>query len=236
MTAGMSEPILISDRFRGPPGSANGGYTCGRVAAHVGNPAEVTLRDRPPLGQPLNVERHGDQVHLVHNQTLVAEGVAAEPAVQVPARVSFDAATEVSAPISPEDHPYPECFVCGPLRSPGDGLRIYPGRIEDRDVFAAPWIPDESLDRGDGVVDNVFMWAALDCPSGFATILLGPRSPIILGRLTAQIIESVAVGERLVVVGAPISRDGRKRFAGTAIFSERGDVKGLAHATWIELR
>ena len=43
----------IDPRFNGPPGSGNGGYTCGLVAGLLGGPAEVTLRLPPPLGTPL---------------------------------------------------------------------------------------------------------------------------------------------------------------------------------------
>jgi hypothetical protein len=38
-----------------------------------------------------------------------------------------------------------------------------------------------------------------------------------------------------VVVGWPLGQEGRKRFAGTAVFGGGGDVLGLARATWILL-
>ena len=46
----MGEEVVIDRRFRGPPASANGGYTCGLVAAALGTwAAEVNLRVPPPL-------------------------------------------------------------------------------------------------------------------------------------------------------------------------------------------
>jgi hypothetical protein len=51
----VSDPIVIDRRFRGPPESGNGGYTCGLVAGRVDGPAEVTLRLPPPLEEPLTV-------------------------------------------------------------------------------------------------------------------------------------------------------------------------------------
>ncbi len=42
-------------------------------------------------------------------------------------------------------HPYPTCFVCGPQRVAGDGLCIFPGPVEGRSLFAAPWTPDRTL-------------------------------------------------------------------------------------------
>lgn len=182
------------------------------------------------------MESRGDKMVALQGDTLVAEAAAAEPDVPVPAAVTFEAAREVSAPASLDDHYFPECFVCGPLRQPEDGLCIYPAPIPDRDVVASPWVPDATLARDGETVENVFMWSALDCPSGFATTFLGPRSMIILGRLTARVVEPVTVGQKVVVIGFPVDRDGRKLFTGSAVFSEEGDVKGVAQATWIELR
>jgi hypothetical protein len=45
--------ITVPHRFRGPSDSGNGGYSCGVIAAHAGNPAEVTLRRPPPLDTPM---------------------------------------------------------------------------------------------------------------------------------------------------------------------------------------
>jgi hypothetical protein len=46
------EHLTIGARFNGPDGSANGGYTCGRIAALMGGNAEVTLRS-PDRGETL---------------------------------------------------------------------------------------------------------------------------------------------------------------------------------------
>ena len=34
----MTDSLVISSRFCGPPGSGNGGYVCGRVAAYLDGP------------------------------------------------------------------------------------------------------------------------------------------------------------------------------------------------------
>jgi len=49
--------LIIPSRFCGPPGSGNGGYVCGRIAAYVDGPATVTLRRPTPLGAPMAIER-----------------------------------------------------------------------------------------------------------------------------------------------------------------------------------
>ena len=53
----MTDSLAIPSRFCGPPGSGNGGYVCGRIAAYVDGPVTVTLRRPPPLATPMAVER-----------------------------------------------------------------------------------------------------------------------------------------------------------------------------------
>ena len=50
------------------------------------------------------------------------------------------------SPYDQDRHPLPMCFVCGPARVHGDGLRIIPGALPPRPdyktgTFAAPWVP-----------------------------------------------------------------------------------------------
>jgi hypothetical protein len=48
------ERVVIVERFQGPPGSANGGYVCGLLAARMApGPLRVTLRRPVPLERPL---------------------------------------------------------------------------------------------------------------------------------------------------------------------------------------
>jgi hypothetical protein len=53
----MTQSLVIAPRFRGPPGTGNGGYVCGRIAAHLDGPAEITLRRPPPLAIAMTIER-----------------------------------------------------------------------------------------------------------------------------------------------------------------------------------
>src|SRR5580692_6394852 len=71
---GMTQTLLIAPRFCGPPGSGNGGYVCGRIAAYLCGPAQVTLRRPAPLATPLAVERDGGgSVRIHHGGILIAE-------------------------------------------------------------------------------------------------------------------------------------------------------------------
>src|SRR5687767_3790647 len=122
----MSEQVVIDRRFRGPPESANGGYACGVVAAHLEpSPAvEVTLRAPPALDRPLTVEVRDRGARLLDGADLVAEGEpAAAPQVEPPGPISLEEAERARAgsPMQ-HQHPYPSCFVCSPARD--DGLRV----------------------------------------------------------------------------------------------------------------
>lgn len=239
----MSAEIRIDRRFCGPPDSGNGGYTCGLVAAEVHGPAEVTLRRPPPLDTPLHVDTDGVAVRVFDGDALVAEGVArsGDLGVEVPEPVGIGDAGRAGArsPLHehPEDHPFPTCFVCGPRRALGDGLRILVGPVTGRDVAADAWTPGADLAGEDGVVRPEFVWAALDCSGGVGSWLVEPLegNPYVLGRLAVRIPGVVRAGEPHAVVGWRISVDGRKQTAGSAIFTAPGDVACVARATWIQL-
>ena len=227
----MSETVTIDRRFNGPDGSGNGGYTCGLLAHQLGSVAEVTLRRPPPLDRALALVREEERICLLDGDLLVAECCAGRPDLDPPASPSFAEAEEAARSYPGfVEHAFPTCFVCGPDRS--DGLRIFAGPLEGRDVVAAPWIPADSLgDEGNRVTEEL-VWAALDCPGAFA-VGFSERGETVLGRMTARIDARPRVGERHVVVAWPLGEDGRKLYAGTALFTERGDLLALARQIWI---
>ena len=230
----MGEQAIIDRRFRGPPDSGNGGYVCGVVAGLIGGTAEVTLRRPPPLERPLAVERSEDGVALRDGETLIAEGAPASVEIEVPEPVTFEeAVTAAKSYLGFRHHPFPTCFVCGPKRAEGDGLRIFPGWVADRNIVAAPWTPDASVADEDGQVRPEIVWAALDCPSGFAVIT--PETVAVLGRLAVKLVAPVQPGKRHVAIGWPLGEDGRKLYAGAALFSQDGRLRAFARATWVRL-
>ena len=216
--------LVIDPRFNGPVGSANGGYTCGLVADFLGGTAEVTLRRPPPLGQPLEVERDARGVVVRDGDSVVAEAVEATLALAIPDPPTTEEAARASSRYPGfDEHAFPTCFVCGPDREPGDGLRIFAGPHRD-DLVAAPWTPTE--------VDRRVVWAALDCPGAIA-VGFPDRGETLLGRFSAIVDELPEVGEPCVVVGWPLGEEGRKLYAGTALYGEGGRPLALARATWI---
>jgi hypothetical protein len=229
----VSTDVVIERRFRGPPQSGNGGYSCGVVADGVSGVATVTLRLPPPLDRPLTLTGDGEQSRLTDGENIVGEAARSTLDLEVPEVPGLEVAVEAARHYAGfEFHPFPGCFVCGPERAPGDGLRIFPGPVGTSDIVAAPWTPDASLRGVEGMIDRRYVWAALDCPSYFG---LPSAPPALLGRLTAWIEALPEVGEPLVAIGWPIEVEGRKYFAGSALANREGEVLARAAATWIEL-
>jgi hypothetical protein len=221
--------LVFDRRFRGPLTSVNGGYACGRLAVFVDSEVvEVTLRRPPPLERVLQVRSDGTSAQLLDGDDLVVEARPGTLDLQPPSPVSVaeaeDAATRhvrVGNPI------FRECFVCG-IRDEGDGLGIHAGPVAGREsLHAARWTVAEA--------SREVVWAAIDCPGAYAVGATG-RGEIVLGRMTARVDRVPEVGERCVVVSWPLGEDGRKLYAGTALFGEDGRVLGLARATWIAPR
>jgi hypothetical protein len=138
------------------------------------------------------------------------------------------------------DPMFPGCFVCGTDREPGDGLRIFPGRVYGRPLWAAPWTPDMSLMGNGGAVRQEMVWAALDCPSGIAAAeaaSLSAETAILLGRMTVTLATQPAgrpaPGDQCRVVAWPVARDGRKLTAGSALLGPDGTVIAAASTVWL---
>jgi hypothetical protein len=229
------ESLSISKRFCGPSRSGNGGYVCGRIARHIPGCARVRLFIPPPLESPLSIDAVAQHLRLMAGATVVAEGRPAELDLEPPAAPSFDQAAEASKSyLGFTYHSFPRCFVCGPQRPEGDGMRIFAGPVEGQALVAAPWHVDASLADGSAVPD-AFLWAALDCPSAFALLPARPGMTIVLGEMCARIEGRVRPGDRCVAAAWPIRREGRKRIAGSAVFRVSGEIVAVGRSTWIEV-
>jgi hypothetical protein len=240
------DSLLVAPRFCGPPGSGNGGYVSGRVAAYLDGPVTVTLRKPPPLDTPMAVERDGEGVlRVTHNGALIAEATPADegPALEVPELVSAEETHAAAGRAAYYDDPvFPGCFVCGMDRGPGDGLRIFPGQVAGRPLWAAPWTPDRSVTDDGGPVRQEMVWAALDCPSGIAAAEaagLTADTAILLGRMTATLAARSAAlpaaGDQCRVLAWPEGRDGRKLTAGSALLGPDGTVLAAASTVWLTI-
>jgi hypothetical protein len=233
--------LRVPARFCGPPGVANGGFASGSLAALLGGAAEVTLRRPVPLDRPLVVRGDGDGTLAVEDGgVLLAEARPAKPPVALPtgpATVTPPAA-EAAAGRSPyyDDPVFPGCFVCGPARPPGDGLRIFPGRVAGRTLWAAPWTPEETVAGADGHIRPEVVWAALDCPSGIAVADaadLPTGTAVVLGRMAAAVGGRPRPDDRCTVVAWPLAGGGRKLHAGSALLGPDGEALAAATTLWI---
>lgn len=227
--------LSIPSRFCGPPGSANGGYVASKLADHISGAVRVRLQQAVPMEESLAVHLDDGVVALRHGDELLARAWQTNLDLDVPAAPSFDDALEATSRyVARDEHPFPRCFVCGTEREEGDGLRLFAGPLIDRDVVATPWTPDHSL-TPDQRIPNEFVWAAIDCPAYFGSCIHTAPTTSVLGEIAARLDGEVHVGERCVVIGWKLGKEGRKEFVASALFGEDGRCVGVSQATWINL-
>jgi hypothetical protein len=253
--------VVIPGRFNGPLRSGNGGYCSGVFGALVEGPAAVDLRSPVPLDTPLAVvDDHGPSggkgeggaagsgdgkcgagtgagVRIFDGETLVASArPAAALALEPPAPVDLAEASEGCRHYrGAADGEFAHCFVCGRARE--DALGVFAGPVPGRDLVAAPWTPPDWSAADDGSVRPELVAAALDCPAYFAGVIEFEVPPVaFLAHFEVALRAPVPVGEELVAVGWPRRREGRKRWAGSAILTAAGEPLALAEALMIQPR
>ena len=169
--AGAYAPtVIIPGSRNGALGSGHGGYSAGVFAECIDGPAEVSLRRPVPLDTELTVVPDGEIARVLHGSELVAEvEPAGEIALDVP-RASIDEAREAAGRYGgPPDEVFASCYVCGPKRD--DSFHIFAGPVPGRALVACPWTPPAWAADDDGRVLPEHVWAALDCPTYFASHL-----------------------------------------------------------------
>jgi hypothetical protein len=238
--------LIIPSIFVGPPKIANGGYVCGLMANFIDGPADVLIKMPTPVDHEMQVVKLEDGTYyLMDGEKVVVQAKAASLDLDVPKPPTYEMAVEAAkTSIALKDSPYPGwktlgihpfCFCCGADISETKGLKIHPGRINGSEIVAAPWIPAPELGNENGYVRQEFIWTALDCPGAFAFLELTDHRPGMSGRLVGKIDLPLIVGEPCVIIAWPVAIDGKKLFAGTAIFNAQGLKVGHVLATWIGL-
>ena len=245
----MQEVVVVPEKFRGPPTSGNGGYVSGLLAqllTQTAQPtaAEVTLRSPVPLDHPLTVVRDADALRVLDADKLIAEARLSELELSVPEPPTYEealAAQSGSLALRVGPHPilagerlgvHPICFCCGAELAHDAGLHVYAAPVPGRDLVAAAWRAPAAFADEASNLPPAILGAALDCPGEFAWYVKGLRFAL-LGRMTLRIDKPVCAGERCVISGWTIGEEGRKRFAGTALFDAQGDLCALARSVWI---
>ena len=197
----------------------------------------MNLRAPVPLDEPLElVAGEGDSLLLLHGETPIAE---ARPLpsleLELPEPVGVEEARRASENYrAPADGMFSNCFVCGPARGE-DCFEVFAGQVEERELVATPWTPP-AWAAEEGEVRPEFVWAALDCPTYFASHLEGELTLSMLVRQRAELLGPIQAGAQHVVVAWPIAVEGRKRLAGAALLSAEGEALAVAEALLIEPR
>src|SRR5690606_23692028 len=137
-TLATMSTLIVPTRFCGPPVSGNGGWTAGELAAHVEHgcpqdhglrwPAiQVRLSQPPPLAVEMPVVSSDEGTTVVNERGPVARATLVDDVIEPVAPVSYAEALAAETTYAGHAaHPFPTCFVCGPRREEGDGLRIFP--------------------------------------------------------------------------------------------------------------
>lgn len=229
--------VIIEKQFNGPDNSGNGGYVAGLIASQLPDNVPVRtsmLRMPPPLESPLDWSADDETVSLVQAPDAVigtsTAGAFAGPVLDCP--TVDEAATGLEAYPGFHHHPFDRCFTCGTQRAPGDGLRLFTGPIGDSKV-AAPWTAHPDFGGTDGRISVPVMWAALDCPGGWAADFT--HQPMVLGKMTAEVSRLPLVNEPCLSVGGIQRTEGRKFFTNTALYAAEGELLGRAEQIWIAI-
>jgi hypothetical protein len=224
--------LTVAARFCGPPGTANGGWLAGRLAAELpAGTVSVRLRRPTPLERPLDLRRDGAAVELRDGEELLARAEPAALDLDGPPAPTPEEAAAAAAALPPRtDHPFPECFGCGPHRRPGDAVAALLGPLPDRpELWAGVWRPTAELPSADGEAAPEAVWAALDCPS-FQPLATGV--PHVLGTLVARQERPVRLDADHVLLAWALGREGRRATSASAVVGPDGEVCARARAIW----
>lgn len=246
MPAPVEQTLVVKGQYNGPPNSGNGGYSCGLFArchpSYGAKALQVTLRNPVPLDQNLQVQPVASALEVRKGDTLI--GVVSETSIDIeplPAPGLSQAKAAEERFIGFTEHPFPTCFVCGPERTAGDGLRLFTGQVHDNNgtatnTVAASWIPYPALADAQGCLKPEFIWAALDCPTYFGAFIGKPHTPAVLGKQAVFIFRDRLYADVPYILQSwPLSQDGRKHLSAGALYTAGGECVAICRATWVTL-
>ena len=230
--------IRIPERFQGPTGSGQGGWTAWHLAHHADGPVTVSLRAPIPLDRDLDVVHDGESMALVTAEApdtpiMIASPLAPDVPSTTPVRVADARVARSRFPATDDDHPVPFCFSCG-LQA--DSMRVHAGPLGDG-RYAADWtVPAWAVaeDRVDAA-----LWAAIDCTAAWYACTDGDVSVAFTVQLEVEIIRPIEPEATYALVSWPGSGgrewDGRKRSAAAAAFDESGEMVAWSRSLWVRV-
>ena len=224
--------IMVDPRLNGPARSANGGVAAGLLGSRLGGTASVRLYMPPPLGVRMDVVATGDGLEARYGGKVAMKATPGVLDVHPP-EVPWEEAAAATAPFV--GHVAVTCVVCGPDH-PG-GFNLSPGPVGVGPVHATTWAPPRWAAEAGGVVRPELVWGVLDCPGAIMLARHYPEERFFpaLGTMTARIDRDLVVGGDYAVVAWPRGRDGKKLYAGTAIFDRDGSLCALSDQVCIAM-
>jgi len=234
--------VRIPERFQGPPGQGQGGWTASRLARYADGPVTVRLAAPTPLDIDLHVLRDGDGLLLVDPRsepaTVLMDARPWTPDVPDTTPVSIAAAADARwrTGEGPFEHPAPRCFSCG-LQA--ESMGVHAGALGDGRV-AVDWRPPAWAVDASGIVEPGVIWGALDCVAGWyvGADAAGPLA--FTAQYAVDIPRPIDPGGAYAIVAwagdGPPDWEGRKRTAASAMFDECGNVVAKARSFWIAAR
>ena len=159
---------------------------------------------------------------------LVAEAAPADSGDEaLVAPVDWDTAEAASRGLPRvRAHPFPTCFVCGPDRAPGDGLRLFPGRVGRAPHGHA--VGRAGRRRRDHGVGGAGLPGRLGGAARGAPVRAGSHLPRRWRTCRPP-------GTRCVIMGEMLGEEGRKARVRTTLCDEGGVPLARALATWVAL-
>ncbi|MEV6363922.1 PaaI family thioesterase [Nocardia asteroides] len=234
----QTETVTIPDPVHGYPQVAFGGYVAGLLARRSGaETVRVDFRRAVPVATPLllPVAEPGHATLTDADGTLLARALPAALELTAPPAPSWSAAERATAAaLASTERQVTDCYGCGVECAPGHGLRLFTWPVPNRPVVAGAWIPDAGLAGADGDLPPEIVWAALDCPGGFAAWMFQDMAlGAVTAALTARQLRPVTAGAEHLVHGWAIRGEGRKYTVGVAISTRAGELCALAEALWV---
>ena len=233
----MSEQITVPKHYQGPTDIVNGGYLAGLLGERLAGPAEVSLRAPWPVDTAVQLDQMDDHL-LVHDNghRIASARPIASFDLDVPAVPDLgDVIVAENNYRDSSGSPVPNCFVCGVNRAPGEGLRVFAGKVADHHCAASRWTPGPELAGTDGMISDRYIWAALDCPSAWALPdEFGENT--LLARMEAETFLPLKAGTACTVLAWQLGDvDGRKATAASALVDGQGAVIAHTRTLWIHV-
>lgn len=233
--------VVIGSLYNGAVNAANGGYICGLLARYIDGDAEVRINQSFPVEkvlQPVATAAGGIAMYL--GDKLLGSARPTSVALNIPLPPDYETARRASENfVFLHNADVSGCYVCSPLRTPDQGLRVFIGalpgiaeRAVGENLVAAVWRPTPDLAdaQNSRAIDNIYVWSVLDCPGVYALKLRYPASGIlVLGSCAGSITRPLPIDQHYIVSSWQIAPAGeRKLHMGVAIHNTAGELMACA--------